>query len=77
MQCVQENTDTDTHTHVLAVVLIDVHQQHALSVIQAVMLKRAVAVASGPLSHTGAHFRSCKSKSDVKAAGIVRTNVTF
>lgn len=64
---------THSHTHmcVLAVVLIDVHQQHALSLIHAVMLKRAVAVASGPLSHTGAHFLSCYSETGVKEAAAL------
>lgn len=49
-----------THTHsrsvVLAVVLVDVHQQHALAAVQAVVAERALAALDGAFHHMGAPF---------------------
>lgn len=42
--------------HTLAVMLIDVHQQHALAVVQAVVIKGAVAALRHPLHHMMALF---------------------
>lgn len=55
--------DLKLHTHiesqsriVLAVVFVDVYQQHALPIVQAVLIKRAVTALSGALHHMRALF---------------------
>ena len=66
------HTHTRTHRLILAVLFIDVHQQHALSVVEAVLVKRAVAVLRRPLHHMRARF-SLTWSAEKKAA--VRKNL--
>lgn len=52
------HTHTRAHSRsvVLAVVLVDVHQQHALAAVQGVVAERALAALDGAFHHMGAPF---------------------